>query len=73
MGTTETKARRVAIAYHCFAHYRAAVLEELAFKGRHRYTFIASRNTLEASIKAWDPPPGIHFRHTNAKLAPLHM
>ena len=68
MGTTETKARRVAIAYHCFAHYRAAVLEELAFKGRHRYTFIASRKTLEASIKAWDPPPGIDFRHTYAKF-----
>jgi glycosyltransferase involved in cell wall biosynthesis len=51
----------VAIGYHFFAHYRAAILEELCRRGRHRYVLVGDRTPTEKTIKGWDIPPDIPF------------
>jgi len=51
----------VAIGYHFFPHYRAAILEELCRRGRHRYVLVGDRTPIEKTIKGWDIPPDIPF------------
>lgn len=53
--------RRVAIGYHHFAHYRAAVLEELCRRGRHRYILVGDPKGTDSTIKIWEAPPDIAF------------
>lgn len=53
---------RVAIVYHFFPHYRAAVLTELARRGRHAYTLLGSPTEPDGGgIAAWKVPPDIRF------------
>src|SRR2546427_9834554 len=53
--------RRVAIGYHFFPHYRAAILEELCRRGRHRYVLVRDRTPIEKAIKGLDVPRYIPF------------
>jgi len=64
--------RRVAIGYHFFPHYRAAVLEELCRRGRHRYVLFGDREPTDKTIKTWDLPPDISFVQTRCwHLGPI--
>jgi glycosyltransferase involved in cell wall biosynthesis len=60
---------RVAVVYHFFAHYRAAVMVELARHGRCQWTFFGDRSDYDASskIQAWEPPPDVDFRRTRCR------
>ena len=54
---------KVAVVYHHFAHYRGAVLSELANRGRHQYVFMADTSNYAAPhMESWEPPPGCEFR-----------
>lgn len=62
--TTQSAARRprVAIVYHFFAHYRAAVMVELARRARGSWTLVGDTQDYESDIKAWKPPEDVPFR-----------
>jgi glycosyltransferase involved in cell wall biosynthesis len=66
MGKDGGQRKRVAIAYHFFAHYRKAVMEELARHGRHEYVMYGDRGGCEPSIKVWDVPADVRFVHAKA-------
>ncbi|MFO0827678.1 MAG: glycosyltransferase [Phycisphaerales bacterium] len=53
---------RCAMVYHFFAHYRAAVMVELARHGRCGWTLLGDTHDFESDIKAWQPPPDVDFR-----------
>lgn len=59
---------RVAIIYHFFAHYRAAVVEELARSGAAEYDFFADTRDYEGSIKTADFSPAVRFHR-----CPVHQ
>lgn len=44
---------KVAVAYHFFPHYRAAVLRELLSSHEHDYLLVADERPSDPSIKAW--------------------
>lgn len=52
----------VAIVYHFFAHYRAAVMVELARNGRCGWTLVGDEGDYESDIRAWRPPDDVAFR-----------
>ncbi len=61
-GSTFTKmAKRVAVVYHFFAHYREAVIRELSRDGRCTWTFCGDVQDFESDIKPATFPPGIRF------------
>jgi glycosyltransferase involved in cell wall biosynthesis len=69
---SDSPSRRVAIGYHFFPHYRAAVLEELCRRGRHHYVLVGDRTPVEKSIKPWDLPPDIPFTQARCwKIGPV--
>ncbi len=45
---------RVAVVYHFFPHYRAAVNEQLLHCSRHDYLLVGDPQTLDPTIKAWE-------------------
>jgi 1,2-diacylglycerol 3-alpha-glucosyltransferase len=53
---------RVAIVYHFFAHYRAAVMVELARRSGLDVTLVGDAGDYESDIKAWQTPSDIPFR-----------
>ncbi len=53
---------RVAIVYHFFAHYRAAVMVELARRSGLDVTLVGDAGDYESDIKAWQTPPDMRFR-----------
>ena len=53
------KRQRVAVVYHFFAHYRAAVMRQLLASPCHDYILVGDRVPTDPSIKAWDIPPSV--------------
>jgi glycosyltransferase involved in cell wall biosynthesis len=61
---TAPRKQRIAIVYHFFAHYRAAVFESLAAADDLEVDFYADTKNIEfQGIKAWEPTPGLHRFH----------
>ena len=58
----ERTKKRVAVAYHFFAHYRAAVIERLARDPRHEWTFYGDVKDFDSDIKPAELSPGVRFR-----------
>ncbi len=58
---------RAAIVYHCFPHYRAAVLRELLESKEHDYVLVGDDRSVEPSIKKWEIEDRSRFI-----LAPCH-
>ncbi|MFT3788170.1 MAG: glycosyltransferase [Tepidisphaeraceae bacterium] len=46
--------RRVAVVHHFWAHYRTAVMRELAQNGRHEYVFVGAATDPTGSVKPAD-------------------
>lgn len=44
---------KVAVVYHFFPHYRAAVLRELLRSTTHEYILVADENAWDSTIKPW--------------------
>lgn len=60
--SADSRRPRVAIVYHFFAHYRAAVMVELARRGQCSWTLVGDTQDFESDIKAWSPPTDVPFR-----------
>ncbi len=61
--------KTVAIVYHYFAHYRAAVMRELLNSDSNRYVLVGdNRDTLESGIKTWTPESSEHFIHAPTRF-----
>src|SRR2546425_4587880 len=45
---------KVALVYHFFPHYRAAILRELLNSPTHEYLLVAGQNPIEPSIERWN-------------------
>lgn len=58
---------RVAIIYHFFAHYRAAVVEELARSEAADYDFFADTCDYEGSIKTAEFSPAVRFHRCRVR------
>ena len=58
---------KVAIVYHCFPHYRAAVLRELLESKEHDYVLVGDDRSVEPSIRKWEIEDRSRFI-----LAPCH-
>lgn len=53
--------KRVAVAYHFFAHYRAAVIERLARDPRHQWDFYGDVRDFDSDIKPADFSSSVRF------------
>ena len=63
---------RIAIAYHFFAHYRAAVMESLARDCALDVTFIADETEAGGTIAPWIRSDGVQFMRSRCfHLGPL--
>ena len=45
---------KVAVVYHCFPHYRAAVMRALLASSEHEYWLVADDHNDDLSIKTWE-------------------
>ena len=44
---------KVAVVYHCFPHYRTAVLRELLQNSENEYVLLADEKPIDPTIKPW--------------------
>lgn len=51
--------KKIAVIYHCFPHYRKAIVEELARSKKNNYIFIGSAVPVTESIKNMEFSPNI--------------
>ncbi|MBN1127105.1 MAG: glycosyltransferase family 4 protein [Sedimentisphaerales bacterium] len=59
----------VAIVYHFFPHYRAAINTELLYSPNHHFIFVGdNRDPSSAGIKEWDFADASRFIHTKSRF-----
>ena len=62
---------RVAVVYHYFQHYRAAVFEALIDSDRYEYVFVAdTRNMYDSGVEPWPVPESSEFHEARCCLLP---
>lgn len=61
--------KKIAVIYHCFPHYRKAIVEALSHSDKYDYVFIGSSVPVTASIKNMVFPTEIEFHDAPCRRA----